>query len=140
MIPPINQKHMTSLIGLLNYYRDKWAKLSHLLQPLTALMKKKEKWTPVEQTSFGYIKRIVTCDALLINMTADLHPSLYITNFSVSTEASSLYVKTKCMKIYSTSLDEPSPTNACMAKSSPPGLQKTRGRGTSRKRWIRERR
>ena len=39
--PPINQKQVGSFIGLLKYYRDMWDKLSHLLQPLTALTLKK---------------------------------------------------------------------------------------------------
>ena len=50
MTPPINQKQVRSFIGLVNYYRDMWGKLSHLLQPLTALTSKKVKfkWTSVE--------------------------------------------------------------------------------------------
>ena len=79
MTPPTNQKYFCSSIGLLNYYRDMWAKWSHLLQALTVLMsnKLKCKWTNVEQKVFNEIKQIVTCDALLIypdfNKCFDIH-------------------------------------------------------------------
>ena len=79
MTPTINQKRVSSFIGLVNYYKDMWAKISHLLQPLTALMsnKVKFKWTEVEQKAFYKIKWIVTCDALLtypdFNKHFDIH-------------------------------------------------------------------
>ena len=38
MTPPKNVKHVRAFIGLVKYYRDMWAKRSHLLQPLTELM------------------------------------------------------------------------------------------------------
>ena len=68
MTPPINTKQVRSLIVLLNYYRDMWAKQSHLLKTLTALTSNKVvfKWTHIEQKALNEIKRIVTCDALLI--------------------------------------------------------------------------
>ena len=56
-----------------------WAKRSHLLQPLTELTSKKEKfkWTFVKQKPFGKIKLIVTRDTLLIylnlNKRFDIH-------------------------------------------------------------------
>ena len=58
MMPPKNQKQVLSFIGLVKYYRDLWAKQSHLLQPLTVLTPKKVKfkWTFVEQKSFDEIK------------------------------------------------------------------------------------
>ena len=50
-----------AFIGLVNYYKDMWAKRSHLLHHLTALTpnKVKFKWTDVEQKAFGKIKYIV---------------------------------------------------------------------------------
>ena len=37
MKPPNNTKYVCALIGIVNYYRDMWAKQSHLLNTLTAL-------------------------------------------------------------------------------------------------------
>ena len=52
-MPPRSQKQVPSIIGLVNYYyyRDMWAKWSHLLQPLTTLTPKKVKfkWTDIEK-------------------------------------------------------------------------------------------
>ena len=55
-------------MDLINYYRDIWAKRSHLLQPLTELTsdKVKFKWIYVEHNAFDEIKLIVTSDTLLI--------------------------------------------------------------------------
>ena len=66
MMPPKNQKQVCSFIGLVNYYRDIWAKQSHLLQPLTILTSKKVKfkWTVVEQKSFNEIKQIFAHNTL----------------------------------------------------------------------------
>ena len=38
VITPDNQKYVRSFIGLINCYRDMWAKRSHLLQTITELM------------------------------------------------------------------------------------------------------
>ena len=67
-MPPINKKQVRSFIGLLKYYRNMWAKRSHLLQLLTLLASKKVKfkWTPVEQNVFNEVKVLVTLDTLLI--------------------------------------------------------------------------
>ena len=79
MMPPKNKKQVCSFIGLVNYYRDIWAKQSHLLQPLTVLTsnKVKLKWTVVKQKVFDEIKWIVECDTLLIypdfNKRYDIH-------------------------------------------------------------------
>ena len=56
-----------------------WSKRSHLLYLLTALTPNKVnfKWIDVEQKAFDEIKRIVTCDTLLIypgfNKLFDIH-------------------------------------------------------------------
>ena len=44
MAPPKHQKQVHSFMGLIKYYREIWAKRSHLLQPLTALTSKKVKF------------------------------------------------------------------------------------------------
>ena len=67
MKTPNNTKEVLAFIGIVNYYRDMWAKRSHLLDPLTALTshKVKFKWTDLEQKAFEGIKRAVSRDTLL---------------------------------------------------------------------------
>ena len=68
MIPPKNIKQVCEFLGLVNYYRDIWARRSHLLQPLTARTSTKLdfKWTDVEQKVLDEIKKIVARNTLLI--------------------------------------------------------------------------
>ena len=58
MTPLKTQKHVRVFIVLLNYYRDMWAKRSHLLHPLISLTsnKVKFKWADVEQKAFDEFK------------------------------------------------------------------------------------
>ena len=67
MKPPKNTKEVRDLIGIFNYYRYMWDKLSHLLHPLTALMphKVKFKCTGVEQKRFDDNKPDICQDKLL---------------------------------------------------------------------------
>ena len=70
---------MHALFGLVKYYRDLWARRSHLFHPLTPLKspKAKFKWTDVEQKAFDDIKRTVAHDTLLaypdFNKRFDIH-------------------------------------------------------------------
>ena len=50
MKPPKNTKQVCAFIGIVNYYRDMWAKQSHLLHHLTSLISHKVrfKWTDLE--------------------------------------------------------------------------------------------
>ena len=79
MTPPNNTKELRAFIGIVNYYRDMWARRSHLLHPLTALTPNKEnfKWTGVEQKSFDDIKHAVVHNTLLaypdFNIRCDIH-------------------------------------------------------------------
>ena len=59
--------YVRTFIGIVNYYRDMWARRSHLLHPLTALTsnKVKFKWTYMEQKDFDDIKRGVAQNTLL---------------------------------------------------------------------------
>ena len=70
MMSQKSQKQVREFIGLVNYYRDMWAKQSHLLHFLTALTSNKVnfKLTYVEHKAFGEIRRIVACDILLIKL------------------------------------------------------------------------
>ena len=67
MTPPKNKKQVRAIIGAINYFRDMWARWSHILHPLTALTlpKVKLKWTDVEQKVFDEIKRTFAHDTLL---------------------------------------------------------------------------
>ena len=64
MNPPISRKEVRKFIGLVNYYRDMWARWSHTLAPLTNITSNKVKfrWTKINQDAFGKIKRIVARD------------------------------------------------------------------------------
>ena len=64
-----------------------WAKRSHLLHPLTALMSHKVrfKWTDLEQKSFDDIKRAVSQDTLLA------YPD-YNRQFDIHTDARDYYL------------------------------------------------
>ena len=64
MNPPISRKEVRKFIGLVNYYRDMWARWSHTLAPLTNITSNKVKfrWTKIKQDAFGKIKRIVARD------------------------------------------------------------------------------
>ena len=70
---------MRAVIGIVNYYRDMWAKRTHLLHPLTALTSHKVRFkcTDLEQKLFDYIKRAVSQDILLVypyfNERFDIH-------------------------------------------------------------------
>ena len=67
MTPPNNTKEVCSFIGIVNYYKDMWSRLSYLLHPLTALTsnKVKFKWTEVEKRAFDDIKQAFAHDKLL---------------------------------------------------------------------------
>ena len=67
MTPPNNMKQVRMFIGIINYYRDMWARRSHLLHPLTTLTlpKVRFKWTDMEKKAFDEIKRTFVHDTLL---------------------------------------------------------------------------
>ena len=66
-------------MGVIKYYRDMWPRRSHTLSPLTKLtsIKRKFKWTQVEQDYFDKTKRIVARNTLLtyldFNETFEIH-------------------------------------------------------------------
>ena len=74
-----NIKEVNAFIGIVNYYRNMWAKISHLLHPLTALTSHKVnfKWTDIEQKAFDDINGAVSQDTLLayldFNQRFDIH-------------------------------------------------------------------
>ena len=79
MKPSAPQKEVRKFIGVINCYRNMWPRRSHMLAPLTILtsIKRKFRWTQVEQDAFDKIKRIVARDTLLtcpyFNRTFKIH-------------------------------------------------------------------
>ena len=67
MNPPTSRKEARHFIGVLNYYRNIWARISHTLVHLTKITPSKVqfKWTKMEQDAFNKIKRIVAHNNLL---------------------------------------------------------------------------
>ena len=78
-------RELLRFIGLVNYYRDMWARRSKTLAPLSALTSKNVKWlwTEVEQKAFNAMKRIISCETLLS------YPD-YSLPFTIHTDASHL--------------------------------------------------
>ena len=77
--PPKTKKQLRSFIGMVNYYRDMWAKRSEILAPLSALTSNKAtwKWTHIEQAAFDTMKKVMSKETLLIypdfNKTFEIH-------------------------------------------------------------------
>ena len=67
MTSPKNKKYVHAFIGIFNYYRNMWARRSHLLHTLTEIASNnvKFKWTNVEQKAFGDINCAFSQDTLL---------------------------------------------------------------------------
>ncbi len=84
--PPTNVKQLRRVLGIVQYYRDLWARRTDLLAPLTDLVaecgttkldKKRKKdgtprkapkpwhWDPIHQEAFNEIKKIIARDVIL---------------------------------------------------------------------------
>ena len=72
MQPPKTMKQLRAFLGLVTYYRDMWPRRSHILAPLTELLKtpKSSKvfpWNPdVHGKAFLQMKALVQADTMLI--------------------------------------------------------------------------
>ena len=55
---PTNKNHLTSFIGVINYYRDMWKHRSDILAPLTKMTSKQAtwNWTKQHQKAFELMK------------------------------------------------------------------------------------
>ena len=64
---PKTCKQLRQFIGMINFYRDMWQKLSELLAPLTALTSKnfKYNWKDEHQKCFDDIKHVIGREVLL---------------------------------------------------------------------------
>ena len=67
MQPPTNLKELHAYLGLVTYYRDMWPRRSHILAPLTDLLKtpKTYHWDDRCQQAFQQMKSLIASDALL---------------------------------------------------------------------------
>ena len=70
MQPPSNPKQLRAFLGLVTYYRDMWPGRSHVLSPLTDLLKvckpgRPWQWPANCQNAFEEMKRLVAADTLL---------------------------------------------------------------------------
>ena len=52
ILPPKNWKQLKHFLGMINYYRDMWAKRSHVLAPLSALASPKAKWEWTQKSNW----------------------------------------------------------------------------------------
>ena len=68
--PPTTLKQLRAFIGMVTYYRDMWLRRSHILSPLTDLLKRHAKhskleWPPACDAAFKRMKALIASDALL---------------------------------------------------------------------------
>ena len=67
MRAPMNVKELCSFLGMVMYYRDMWPYCSHILAPLTALVKsKKFQWGPEQQKAFDEMRFLMVTDCVLV--------------------------------------------------------------------------
>jgi hypothetical protein len=78
--PPNNVKELRHLLGMVQYYRDMWARRSEMLAPLTDLVgecgemkttrrnktkKKPWQWDPIHQQAFDDVKAAIAKETVL---------------------------------------------------------------------------
>jgi hypothetical protein len=103
---PKTKLQLRHLLGMINYYRDMWQKISHMLAPLTELASPlvKYKCGPEQQKSFDEIKQKVIQETLLA------FPD-FEKEFHVYTDASNkqlgavIMQEGKCLAFYSRKLN-----------------------------------
>eukprot|EP00804_Cyclotella_cryptica_P015712 CCRYP_013381-RA/>CCRYP_013381-RA protein AED:0.60 eAED:-0.14 QI:0/0/0/1/0/0/2/0/736 len=85
--PPKNVEDLRKFLGMVQYYRDLWARRSEVLAPLTSLVANKTKkrpwcWDTVHQQAFDDVKTTIAKDVVLA------YPN-YSREFEIYTDASS---------------------------------------------------
>ena len=67
LAPPKNLKQVQSFLGMVNYYRDMWIRISHILAPIHGLLNKGQKWSwdTEHQRAFENITRVMEKQKLL---------------------------------------------------------------------------
>ena len=64
---PTNIKELRSFLGMVTYYRDMWPSRSHVLAPLTDLLKTKTfEWGSRQDEAFHAMRSLLCTDALLV--------------------------------------------------------------------------
>ena len=78
--PPINVKELRNFLGMVQYYRDMWARRSEMLAPLTNLVgecgetkttrmnktkKKPWRWDPTHQQAFDNVNAAIAKEKVL---------------------------------------------------------------------------
>ena len=67
MQAPSNVKELRSFLGMVTYYRDMWPRRSHILAPLTSLLKTKDfRWGEAQQKAFQEMRALMATDAILV--------------------------------------------------------------------------
>ena len=67
MQAPTNIKELRSFLGMVTYYRDMWPRRSHILSPLTALIKSKTfVWEEAQERAFQEMRSMLATDAMLV--------------------------------------------------------------------------
>ena len=100
---PQNVKQLRRFLGMVQYYRDIWARCSEILAPLSDLVgecghtkvtkanktkKKPWHWDPVHQQAFDTVKATITCDVTLA------YPD-YSQGFEIYTDSSKLQTRSQ---------------------------------------------
>ena len=66
MRAPTNVKELRSFLGMVTWYRDMWPRRSHILAPLTQLIRTKTfVWGPAQDRAFNEMRSLMATDAIL---------------------------------------------------------------------------
>jgi len=67
MRAPTNIKELRSFLGMVTWYRDMWPRRSHILAPLTQLIRTKTfQWGPAQQRAFDQMRANMAGDVILV--------------------------------------------------------------------------
>jgi RNase H-like domain found in reverse transcriptase/Reverse transcriptase (RNA-dependent DNA polymerase) len=85
---PKTRKHLSSSIGMVNYYRHMWPQRSHLLAPLSFLTSCTAKWDWIEQSQNGFedMKKLIAKETLLT------YPNIH-KKFEIHTDGSNVQLE-----------------------------------------------
>eukprot|EP00804_Cyclotella_cryptica_P030446 CCRYP_008517-RA/>CCRYP_008517-RA protein AED:0.40 eAED:0.43 QI:0/0/0/1/0/0/3/0/175 len=81
LTPPQNVKQLRRFLGMVQYYRDIWARCSEILAPLTNLVGELWHWDHIHQQAFDTVKATIAHDVTLA------YPD-YLQGFEIYTDSS----------------------------------------------------